>query len=191
MPVILEGIVTTLDAQGKLNVAPMGPIVEPSMSELILRPFKTSSTYRNLKVRPQGVFHVTDNVLLLARAAVHRWESRPETFPAQKVEGRVIKDACRWYEFQIETFDESQERTRLTARVVHSGRRRDFFGLSRAKHAVVEAAILATRVDLLPRDDLMRQFQMLRPLVEKTGSGAEREAFALLEEYVGSQKPPA
>ena len=48
---ILEGIVTSLDAGGKLNVAPMGPIVEPDMSRLVLRPFRTSQTYRNLRQR--------------------------------------------------------------------------------------------------------------------------------------------
>ena len=76
---ILEGIVTSLDAEGKLNVAPMGPIVEPDMARLVLRPFQTSQTYRNLKQRPSGVFHVVDDVLLLAKAAIGRLDVVPET----------------------------------------------------------------------------------------------------------------
>src|SRR5207302_1235693 len=59
--VILEGIVTTLDEADRLNVAPMGPRVEPEMDQLLLRPFRTSTTYRNLKGRGEGVFHVTDD----------------------------------------------------------------------------------------------------------------------------------
>ena len=55
---ILEGIVTSLDERGELNIAPMGPLVDESMVTLRLRPFKTSQTYQNLKVRPCGVFHV-------------------------------------------------------------------------------------------------------------------------------------
>lgn len=74
---ILEGIITTLrphpvaaPMSQRVNISPMGPIVEETMSELLLRPFNTSTTYKNLKATGQGVFHVTDDVLLLARAAV-------------------------------------------------------------------------------------------------------------------------
>ena len=181
---ILEGIVTSLDERGSLNVAPMGPIVEPSMQTLSLRPYKTSTTYRNLKANPCGVFHVIDDVLLLARAAIGRLERVPPTFPAEKVEGRVLVDACRWYEFEVESLDDSRDRTEIAARVVHCGRIRDFLGFNRAKHAVLEAAILATRVHLLPPEEIARQFDALAIPVEKTAGPEEREAFALLKRYV-------
>src|SRR5437762_407739 len=116
---ILEGIVTTLDLQGTLNVAPMGPIVDESLTRLHLRPFQTSQTYRNLKARPCGVFHVVDDVLLLVQAAIGRLEPLPASFPAEKISGRVLKAACRWYEFEIESCDDTRERTEIEARVVH------------------------------------------------------------------------
>jgi hypothetical protein len=181
---ILEGIVTTLGEGGALNVAPMGPIVDESMQMLLLRPFTTSTTYRNLKARRLGVFHVVDDVLLLAQAAINRLDGDPPTFPAEKIEGRVLEAACRWYEFEIESLDDSRERTEIAACVVHVGHIRDFFGFNRAKHAVVEAAILATRVHLLPREEILRQFDALAIPVEKTAGPREREAFALLKGYV-------
>ncbi len=181
---ILEGIVTTLDRLGAVNIAPMGPIVDESMSALLLRPFQTSQTYRNLKERPAGVFHVVDDVLLLARAAIGQLDDTPETFPATNVDGAVLRSACRWYEFVVESYDDRSERTGLKARVVHCGRQRDFFGFNRAKHAVIEAAILATRIDLIPREEIQRQFGTLRTLVEKTAGPAESEAFELLTRYV-------
>jgi hypothetical protein len=49
MPVIVEGVVTSLGADGDLNVAPMGPLVEGDFSRLVFRPFQTSSTFRNLR----------------------------------------------------------------------------------------------------------------------------------------------
>src|SRR5579862_7636016 len=124
---ILEGIVTTQDPTGAVNVAPMGPLVDESMSGLILRPFKTSQTFGNLKTLPCGVFHVVDDVLLLARAAVGLLRETPATFPAKTVQGVVLSQACRWYEFQIDEFDDSRDRAELSARVVHAGRIRDFF----------------------------------------------------------------
>src|ERR1700745_3928385 len=67
---ILEGLVTTLDAAGGPHVAPMGPHVEgPAFDRFALRPFPTAQTYRNLLAHGEGVLHVTDDVLLLAKAA--------------------------------------------------------------------------------------------------------------------------
>lgn len=181
---ILEGIVTSLDDTDRLNVAPMGPIVEPAIQSLHLRPFNTSTTCRNLKERRCGVFHVTDDVLFLARAAIGELDDPGETFAAEYVDGVVLASACRWYEFRVEEIDDSRERNGIRAPVVHTGRLRDFFGFNRAKHAVLEAAILATRVHLLPADDILAQYEALKVPVEKTAGPQETEAFALLEEYV-------
>src|SRR5688572_3348926 len=124
---ILEGIVTTVSPSGDVNIAPMGPRVEPEMQRFLLRPFPTAQTYQNLKAHGEGVLHVTDDVLLLARAAVGKVEPRPLLVPAARVKGFVLADACRYYEFQIRSIDESEQRVRLEAEVVHSGRLRDFF----------------------------------------------------------------
>jgi len=183
---ILEGIVTSLGEHDELNVAPMGPIVDETFAMLILRPFRTSQTYQNLKVRPYGVFHVVDDVLLLARAAIGDLPETPASFCAERVAGRVLSSACRWYEFVVARCDDSHERSELRARVVHSGRLRDFFGFNRAKHAVLEGAILATRLHLISPAEMQGEFERLRMIVEKTAGPQEREAFALLERYVRS-----
>lgn len=184
MPLILEGIVTTTNADGTINVAPMGPIVDEAVTRLLLRPFRSSTTYANLVRTGCGVFHVVDDVLLLARAALDRLDAAPPTFPASVVSGAVLADACRWYEFRVTVLDAARERTEIDAEVVHVGRGRDFFGFNRAKHAVLEAAILATRLHLLPRRDVESQLAALRIPVEKTAGPREREAFELIERYV-------
>jgi uncharacterized protein len=67
---ILEGIVTTTSSEDAVNIAPMGPVVDEAMERFLLRPYQTAQTYQNLKYHPEGVFHVTDDVLLLAQAAI-------------------------------------------------------------------------------------------------------------------------
>ena len=181
---ILEGIVTSLDTAGVLNVAPMGPIVDEAMSTILLRPFQTSRTYRNLKEHPQGVLHVTDDVLLLARTAIGKLDEAPETISAEKIKGRVLKSVCRWYEFEVTELDDSKERTQIECRVVNSGRLRDFFGFNRAKHAVLEAAILATRTHILRPEQIRQQLAALASQVEKTAGPDEEAAFSLLAEFV-------
>src|SRR5262245_46917467 len=180
---ILEGLVTTTGADGTMHLAPMGPRVEPDWSRFLLRPFPTSQTYRNLKAHGQGVLHVTDDVLLLAQTAVGQAPPQPAR-PAERVAGFVLTGACRFYEFEVQSMDESQERVRIEAEVVHRGTLREFFGLNRAKHAVVEAAILATRLHLIPIDEVRAEYRKLRVLVEKTGGPAEHAALEFLTDHV-------
>ena len=178
---ILEGLVTTRNADGSPHLAPMGPRVEPDFARFVLRPFPTATTYQNLRRHPEGVLHVTDDALLLAKAALAAADPLPPVRPAEHVGGFVLADCCRWYEFAVREVDDSGERVTLHAEVVHAGRRRDFFGFNRAKHAVVEAAILATRFHLRPLAEVAAEFAELRVIVGKTGGPAEHEAMDFLE----------
>ena len=181
---ILEGIVTTLNADQGVNISPMGPIVDRQMQELELRPYQTSTTYQNLKRHGEGVFHVTDNVDMLARCAVGSISPPPTVSEAPHVSGRILTDACRWYEFRVLQLDDSQPRTRIRCEIVGQGRQRDFFGFNRAKHAVLEAAILATRIGLIPREQIELELERLQVLIEKTAGDQERSAFEFLRDYV-------
>ncbi len=181
---ILEGIVTTTNADGSPHIAPMGPRVEVSLSQFVLRPYQTSTTYRNLKRSGQAVFHVTDDVELLARAAVGVPDPLPPMEPAPNGQGWILSGACRWYALQTRTLDDSGERTEIVCDVVGQGRIRDFFGFNRAKHAVVEAAILATRTKFLTAEDVLGQCDRLRLPVDKTGGPAEHRAFEFLHKFV-------
>ena len=181
---ILEGIVSTIGADGQPHIAPMGPIVDATLDRLWLRPFQTSTTFANLKGTGVGVFHVTDDVELLARAAVGQLTPPPRLMAAESIAGVILADACRWYAFEVESLDDAAERTSIVARVVARGVLREFVGFNRARHAVVEAAILATRIHLLGAAEIQAEFARLAAPVAKTGGAAERRAFDLLRHYV-------
>jgi hypothetical protein len=186
---ILEGIVVTVDAEGAPNIAPMGPRVDRDISRLLLRPFQTSQTYRNLKATSCGVFHVTDDVDLLARAAVGQLNPPPNLtsiggFPCPR-----LADACRWFAFRVESLDDSDQRVAIACRAFARGELRPFFGFNRAKHAVVEAAILATRIGIIPRNEIHREITHLSVIVQKTAGLQERAAFEFLQTYIDSRLP--
>jgi hypothetical protein len=189
---ILEGIVTTVSPAGAVNIAPMGPSVDGDMRRFVLRPFPTSQTCQNLLAHGAGVLHVTDDVLLLARAALGPVTPEPSLIPAKRVRGFVLADACRYYEFEVRAVDASEPRVRIDAEVVHHERLRDFFGFNRAKHAVVEAAILATRTAILPLQEIEAEYKKLAIIVAKTGGPDEKAALQLLQDHVshaGAQQP--
>ncbi len=180
---IVEGIVTTIGPDGILNVAPMGPKFEEDWSRFVLRPFRTSTTFRNLEACGEGVWHITDDVLLLARAAIGSVLD-VETKATTVVNGRILLTSASYHEFKVTSLDATEDRAIIVAETVASGRLRDLTGMNRAKHAVVEAAILATRVAILPIEQIRAEFHRLFPLVEKTGGPAEQAAFSLLRAHI-------
>jgi hypothetical protein len=183
--VILEGVVTTLSKEGTLNVAPMGPKFGQNPQRFVLRPYKTSTTYRNLKESGEGVLHVTDDVLLIARGAVGMLPTLPSR-PSSMIRGRILLTTGRYHEFRVIALQDDQDRTRIEVESVSEGHLSELFGLNRAKHAVVEAAILATRLDFLPTEEVLAEYARLAVLIEKTGGTDERLAFGLLLDRVQS-----
>jgi uncharacterized protein len=184
---ILEGIVVTLDVEGKPNIAPMGPRVDRDISQLLLRPFQTSQTYRNLKTTGSGVFHVTDDVELLARAAVQHLAQPPALVPVGGFPCPRLADACRWFAFRVESIEDTEQRAAINCPVVTRGELRPFLGFNRAKHAVLEAAILATRIGILPDDEIRTEVNRLAAIVQKTAGLQERTAFDFLQRHVHSR----
>ena len=181
---ILESIVTSLSVDGILNVAPMGPKLGRVPGRFVLRPYRTSTTYRNLVATGEGVLHATDDVLLLARAAIGTLPE-PETRPAARVRGRILIATGRYHEFRVVDLDDRLDRASITIESVLEGASESpLFGLNRAKHAVVEAAILATRLDFLPIAEILAEFARLVIPVDKTGGPDERLAFGLLADHV-------
>ena len=96
----------------------------------------------------------------------------------------MLDDACSWREVRVETIDESSQRAHVSTLVVDGGTGREFLGLNRARHAVLEASILASRARLLAADDIRAELCRLQVLVDKTAGPREREAM----EYVAPER---
>ncbi|HEX2250450.1 MAG TPA: DUF447 domain-containing protein [Gemmatimonadales bacterium] len=180
---ILETIVTTLDEQGAINFAPMG--VEWGEETIVLKPFLETTTFRNLEQGRSAVVNLTDDVMVFAEGAIG--SPQYSSTPASVVRGAVLESACSWRELLVEAVDATPPRSRIDARVVHRGFRREFIGFNRARHAVLEAAILATRTHLLPAEQIREEYARLQVIVEKTAGPREREAMELLTRYVTSR----
>jgi hypothetical protein len=185
---ILESIAITQDAAGRLNVAPMGPLTPDApaaaWTEFRLRPFITSQTFANLEANPAGVLHVTDDVLLFAQAVLGRAD--PPTRPAEAVAGRRLEDCCSYFEFEVVGREGEGDRPTLIAAVRRHAQVRPWYGFNRAKHAVLEAAILISRLEILPFAQIAADLARLEIAVTKTAGAAEFAAFALLKERAES-----
>ncbi|MEM1226931.1 MAG: DUF447 domain-containing protein [Planctomycetota bacterium] len=207
---ILESIVTTVDVKGIVNVAPMGPMVEgdphdPGRPMFVLRPWEGSRTCHNLLTTNRAVIHVVDDATLIADAVLgtvdpvgltvavgsnghwhrlincHRWFA----VETSRVERPLNPARCERLGLHREPCIDG--RHELWAETIQSGVEQPFFGFNRARHAIIEAAILASRVQHLPTQAIESQLKLLRIAVDKTGEQAERDAMGRLEAYIQRQ----
>jgi hypothetical protein len=187
--VILETVVTTLDPAGEPRFAAMGVVW--GEETITIRPYLGTRTYRNLLASREAVVNVTDDVLLFAKSALTH-EPLP-CRPARHVRGVVLGDACRWREVAVEAVvvpeatGPGARRADVVTRVVGRGEGRPFAGLCRAKHAVVEASILASRLRRLPLPQVLTELDTLETLVDKTGGPREQEAFRFIRAFVAQR----
>lgn len=177
---IIETIVTSSGPSGSINFAPMG--VEWQDDALVLKPFLETATFRNVSADRAAVVNLTDDVMLFARAALT--DPQFPSFPAVVVRGVVLEAACSWREVEVVSVDDTPPRSRIATRVVHRGFRREFIGFNRARNAVLEATILATRTHLLPLEQIREELARLQVVVDKTAGPREQEAMAFVTEYV-------
>jgi hypothetical protein len=180
---IIETLLTTQDREGRVNFAPMG--VAWGEDEIIVKPYRETTTFRNLSETREAVVNLVDDVTYYVRGAL----TSPTfpSLPAVVVRGVVLEAACSWREIRVREAETAEARARFVCDVVHKGVRREFLGYNRARNAVLEATILATRTRLLPIEGILEEYRRLQVIVDKTAGPSEREAMAQLNEFVRSE----
>jgi uncharacterized protein len=180
MPMIRECIVTTLNAEGRVHIAPLGLIEDGE--GWIIAPFHPSTTLDNLRATPFAVANFTDDVAIFAGCLTGNkdWPVRSATH----VPGAVLEGTLAHLELAVESVEEDDLRPRFRCRIVHEGNHAPFKGFNRAQAAVIETAILASRLKMLPREKVEQELGYLQIAVEKTAGPKEHEAWRLLVEKI-------
>lgn len=182
--VILETIVTTLDSDGRPHIRPLG--VTPRGECLVLAPFTPSRTQDNLRVRRSAVINYTTDVRVFAGTLTgrHQW---PVT-SARAIEGVRLRDTLAHEELEVIEIEEDSVRPRFLCRTIHAESHAPFRGLNRAQAAVLEAAILVSRLNRLPAEKVDAELAYLRISLDKTAGPHEREAWEWLMEAVDAYR---
>lgn len=181
---IRETLVTTVDGEGRVHIAPIG--VHMRGERLVIAPFRPSRTLDNLLASRVAVVNYCDDVRIFAGCLTGRrdWPVQP----AGKVPGVRLAAALAHAEVELETVEDDALRPRLVCRPVFDAMHRPFRGFNRAQNAVIEAAILASRLHLLPWEKIDAELAYLAIAVEKTAGPDEREAWGWLLEKIDAHR---
>jgi len=173
---IHEGVITTLNADGSAHVSPMGFVRDADRVDIA--PFVPSTTLDNLRRHPQAVMNLTDDVRIIAGALTGRREW--PVAAAHAVRGWRLADTLAHLELEVREHDRDAVRPVFRLSVLHEQHHRAFCGFNRAQAAVVEAAILVSRLDFIDPGKLASEITYLHIAVAKTAGDAERRAWRWL-----------
>jgi hypothetical protein len=185
MPFILETLVATRNDDGSHHIAPYGLIEDDD--RWVLAPFRPSPAIANLERHPFAVASSPSDVRVIAGHVTGRrdWPM----VATSHVEGLRLVDAYAHMELAVTEMIDHPERPRFHCRVVHSQSHRPFLGYNRAQAAVIEAAILSTRLHMLAPEKIEAELGYLAIAIAKTAGEAEKEAWTWIVEKIKSHIP--
>lgn len=178
---IYETIVTTCSAQGDAHIAPFG--VQWRDGKVIISPFKPSATLQNILETGYAVLNLTDDVRVFAAAIAKKTQFR--TVPVSPA-GVRLEDCLTHHVLKLDQVEEDEIRPRLSMSVVESALHGPFMGFNRAQAAVIELAVLVSRLHMLPIEKITEEMQYLQIAIDKTAGERELEAWQWLVDCVNN-----
>jgi len=178
--VILETVVTTRDESGRDHIAPMG--IREQDGFIVLSPFRPSATLEHVVREKCAVVNYTDDVRIFAGCLTGRYDW--PTVPVNHLPCRRLAASLAHSEVKLERVEDDATRPRLYCRELARETHGAFRGFNRAQAAVIEAAILVSRLNMLPQEKIDAEMAYLRIAVEKTAGLRELEAWGWLTERI-------
>lgn len=180
MTMIYETIITSMDAEGNVHITPFG--VREQDGFVIISPFKPSTTLENILATKSAVMNLTDDVRVFAGALTKKF--RAEVVSAEKIQGFRLAETLAHKELTLEKIVKDEVRPQLWMKVVHEKNHQSFKGFNRAQSAVIELAVLVSRLSMLPKEKIMQEKSYLQIAMDKTAGEREWQAWGWLNEKI-------
>jgi len=182
--VIFETVISTVAADGTPHVAPMG--VRYRGADVILMPFKPSTTLANIVAGGHAVLNIVTDTRVFAGSVTGRraWPLEP----AERIAGMRLACALSHVELRLAELDDDPQRPVLRMARVHEASHAPYLGFNRAQAAVIEAAVLVSRLHMLPASKVDAEMSYLQIAVDKTAGPEEHEAWGWLTEAVARHR---
>jgi hypothetical protein len=179
---IFETIVTVRGQDGRTQITPLG--VRQQGDLVLLAPFKPSLTLELLLQSRVAVVNYTDDVRVFAGCIVGRrdWPLAPAT----QIDGVRLATSLAHEEIELSELVDDVQRPQLRCRSVHRETHAPFRGFNRAQAAVIEAAVLVSRLSILPVGKLEAELEYLKIAIDKTAGEAELQAWSWLMEAIAA-----
>ncbi len=177
---INESIITTLNEDGTVHIVPMG--VRREDNYFVIAPFKPSTTLKNLERSGQAVINMIDDVRIFAGCLTGHYDW--PVVSTTVIDGKRLEAALSHIEIEVEFQRGDDIRPVFYCSEKHQETHAPFMGLNRAKAAVLEAAVLVSRLQRLPEKKIDDEIEYLQIAIDKTASEHELEAWNWLMDRI-------
>ncbi len=177
---IFETIITSINIAGSLHVTPFGVRHEGDL--IVISPYKPSTTLDNILATKCAVMNMTDDVRVFAGALTNRqpWQ----LIHANKIKGYRLADCLAHIELELVEVRDDAVRPQLIMKKIEIQNHQPFNGFNRAQAAVIELAVLASRLHMLPREKIQTEINYLQIAIDKTAGEREKQAWDWLVEKI-------
>jgi len=177
---IFETIITSIDTDGSPHVAPFGVRHEADL--IVISPYKPSTTLANILATKYAVMNLTDDVRIFVAALTNRqpWQ----LVQASKIKGYRLADCLAHVELELVEVRDDAVRPQLIMQKIESQNHHPFEGFNRAQASVIELAVLASRMRMMPREKIQTELQYLQIAIDKTAGEREKQAWDWLIEKI-------
>lgn len=185
--VIYETVVSTVATDGTPHVAPMG--VRYRGADVVLMPFKPSTTLANIVASGHAVLNIVLDTRVFAGSVTGRrsWPTRP----TERIGGVRLACALSHVELALAELQDDPQRPVLRMARVFEASHAPFIGFNRAQAAVIEGAVLVSRLHMLPPEKVAAEMAYLQIAIDKTAGPEEHEAWGWLTEAVAAHRSAA
>jgi hypothetical protein len=177
---IFETIISSVDLVGEPHITPFG--VRYEGENVVISPYKPSTTLDNILATKCAVMNLTDDVRVFAGAICKK-----QNLPALQPNGHAaprLADCLAHVELELLEVRDDAVRPQLVMKKVAEVNHKPFAGFNRAQAAVIELAVLVSRLHMLPREKIQTEINYLQIAIDKTAGERETEAWSWLIEKI-------
>lgn len=175
---IQEVIVISQDSAGQAHIAPFG--IRRRGGLVHIAPYRPSLTLDNLLQQQSATLNMTDDVRVFAGALTGHtcWQLR------QQQDAWLLDSALAYQQLALVHVEDDPVRPSLYFSVQHQAQLAMFQGFNRAQSAVIELAVLVSRLGMLATAQIQQQMRQLQVLIDKTAGEREWQAWQWLQQKV-------
>ena len=175
---IHEVIVTTVDINNKVHIAPMGirwKNNDSTTKKIIVSPFKPSKTLGNLITSEKAVINFIDDVRVFAGIVTK--EKQDWDIDLTNPHYPYLVNTNTYISAKVIDIEEDDIRPNITCEQVNTKIIRPFMGFNRAQNAVIEGAVLTSRLGMIEDEKIQNEIKYLKIAIDKTAGSRELEAW--------------
>tara|TARA_B100001059_G_C17543449_1_gene431591 strand:- start:14 stop:589 length:576 start_codon:yes stop_codon:yes gene_type:complete len=182
---IHEVIVTTINKDKKVHIAPMGVKILQSDSKKLVQisPFKPSQTLNNILETKIATVNFIDNVKVFSGIVTGEKKDWGLEVFDDKCAPHLQNTNTHMNVKAIENHDDPV-RPRIICEVINEQIHRPFLGFNRAQFSVIELAVLSTRLGRINDNKIKDEMKYLKIGIDKTAGKNEKEAWEWIEKKI-------